>query len=88
MHGKKLYFDILLGSFLSVSIIMIYSVPLDLSLHSYDKQVNSWLVHLCNFYYSIAVKIGKTHSLTALTCSFNDPSQLINKNPMHSPTVK
>ena len=29
-----------------------------------------------------------THSFAALTRSFNDPSQLVNKNRTHSPTMK
>ena len=56
-----------------------YLVSLYSSLHSYDKQFTSYLVHLYDFYYSLVVKGRLTHSFAALTRSFNDLSQLVNK---------
>ena len=40
-----------------------------------------------DFYYLLIVMDRKTHSLAALPRLFSDPSQLVNKNRTHSPTV-
>ena len=61
-----------------------YLVSLYPSLHSYNKQITSWLVRLYDFYYSLVVKDRETHSFAALTRSSNDHSQLVNKNRTHS----
>ena len=65
-----------------------YLISLYSSLYSCNKQITSWLVRLYDFYYSLVVKDRQTHSFAALTRSFNDPSQLVNKNRTHSPTMK
>ena len=54
VNGKKFWGVFFACILLSVNIE--YLVSLYSSLHSYNKQFTSWLVHLYDFYYSLAVK--------------------------------
>ena len=52
------------------------------------KQTHYSMENALYDFYSLAVSYQKTHSFAALTCSFSDTTQLVNKNRTRTLSMK